>query len=66
MLTINFSLTKLSDKHSSLEELLNSNEINAHLDDLQLDDNGKLKISMEKNRWTLDFGAEASEPFLVS
>ncbi len=55
------NLTRLNERNDLIEEALSLSEINA---DSVVDtgqnqlDSGKLKILMEKNRWTIDFGTE--------
>jgi hypothetical protein len=55
------NLTRLNERNDLIEEALSLSEINADsvVDTGQSQlDSGKLKILMEKNRWTIDFGTE--------
>jgi hypothetical protein len=57
------NLTRLNERNDLIEEALSLSEINAEsvVDTGQNQiDSGKLKILMEKNRWTIDFGTEVN------
>ena len=60
------NLTRLNERNDLIEEALSLSEITA---DSVVDtgqnqlDSGKLKILMEKNRWTIDFGTEVNFTF---
>ena len=61
MLSVSFNLTKLDERQDIIEEALSLSEIKSDSDEqLNKYDSGKLKILMEKNRWTIDFGTEVN------
>ena len=61
MLSVSFNLTKLDERQDIMEEALSLSEIKSDSDEqLNKYDSGKLKILMEKNRWTIDFGTEVN------
>ncbi len=56
---MSFNLTKLDERQDIMEEALSLSEIKSDsVEQLNKLDSGKLKILMEKNRWTIDFGTE--------
>jgi hypothetical protein len=58
---VSFNLTKLDERQDIIEEALSLSEIKSDSDEqLNKYDSGKLKILMEKNRWTIDFGTEVN------
>ena len=58
---MSFNLTKLDERQDIMEEALSLSEIKSDSDEqLNKLDSGKLKILMEKNRWTIDFGTEVN------
>ena len=61
LLSVSFNLTKLDERQDIIEEALSLSEIKSDSDEqLNKYDSGKLKILMEKNRWTIDFGTEVN------
>lgn len=61
LLSVSFNLTKLDERQDIMEEALSLSEIKSDSDEqLNKLDSGKLKILMEKNRWTIDFGTEVN------
>ena len=62
-MNVKTNLTRLNERNDLIEEALSLSEINAEsvVDTGQNQlDSGKLKILMEKNRWTIDFGTEVN------
>ena len=57
MLGIQLNLAKLSERENLLEEALSLSDIKSDVDENK-PDSGKVKIMMEKNRWTIEFGTE--------
>lgn len=61
LLSVSFNLTKLDERQDIMEEALSLSEIKSDSDEqVNKLDSGKLKILMEKNRWTIDFGTEVN------